>query len=192
MVETSTRLTFLCHAATGATRRGAFPTGDDPLAPRALQAASGLAGRLGRPGRGWTSPTECAVATARALDLRCSPDARLRDCDYGQWAGRTLADVEASDFQGLGSWFTDPAARPHGGEALTMVAARMADWLGACAAGGGRMLAVTHPLPIRVAAVLALGCSLEVVWRLDVTPLSLTRLTAHKGRWRLASLNERG
>lgn len=185
----ATRLTFLCHGATSATRRAAFPAPGDPLDARTLQTPD--AGRLGRQDRCWTSPASGAAATAAALGLPCVVEPLLRDCDYGRWTGRTLADVERVEPDALASWFADPEARPHGGESIAAVVSRVGAWLTATATTPGRVLAVTHPMVIRAAAVWALGVPIAALWRLDVAPLSLTRITAQGGTWRLAGLNER-
>ena len=181
---------LVAHDATPATRGGAFPALDDPLEPQIPAKLATVTARLGRPRRCAISPATCAVDTAAALSLAGDSDPLLRDCDYGCWTGLTLAEVDALDPDALAAWFADPDARPHGGEALSEVAARVEAWLAACVGRSGRLGAVTHPLVIRIAAVLAIGAPLPAVWRLDVAPLSLTRLTAHVGRWRLAGLNE--
>jgi broad specificity phosphatase PhoE len=84
---------------------------------------------------------------------------------------------------------TDPAARPHGGEALTTFAARVGAWLDTQAEGGGRTIAVTHGGVVKAAVVRALGAPIDAFWRIDVAPLRVTELHAHDGRWTVASLN---
>lgn len=184
------RLTLVCHGDTEATRRAAFPTSDEPLTPHALKRSAHLRDRLQRPERCWTSPARCAGETASALGCHGVDDPLLRDCDYGRWAGRTLAEVGRTERDAVAAWLADPEACPHGGEALQGVVTRVDTWLAARSRDPGHTVAITHPLVIRCAAILAIGAPVAAVWRLDVAPLSLTRLKAQAGRWRLASFNE--
>jgi broad specificity phosphatase PhoE len=52
----------------------------------------------------------------------------------------------------------------------------------------GKIVAITHASVIRAATVHALEAGPESFWRIDIAPLSLTRLSANNGRWNLASL----
>jgi hypothetical protein len=86
----SMRLTLIAHGATAATRAVAFPQ-DEPVEARALSSAMVSGQRLRRADRAWTSPALRARQTAAALSLEAAVNPCLRDCDYGRWAGRTLA-----------------------------------------------------------------------------------------------------
>ncbi len=175
------------HASTDAVRRAAFPV-DEPLDDAGLAAARGLAGRLGR-GDALSSPARRARDTAVAAGLRAAVEPALRECDFGSWAGRTLADVHGEDPDGAGAWMTDPHACPHGGESLAALLGRVAGWLDEQAASDGRAIAVTHGGVVKAAVVHALAAPPEAFWRVDVTPLTLTELHAHDGRWTVARVN---
>lgn len=84
---------------------------------------------------------------------------------------------------------TDPAARPHGGESLSALLARVGGWLDAQAALDGRAIAVTHAGVVKAALVYALDAPPAAFWRVDVAPLALTELHAHDGRWTVARVN---
>ena len=91
----------------------------------------------------FTSPALCCRETAAVAGL--SPvDPTLADCDFGAWAGRSLADVHASDPEAAAAWMPDPDARGHGGESLRTFVARVAGWLDGQAALDGRAVAITH------------------------------------------------
>ncbi len=188
----SLRLTLVCHASTGATRRAVFPL-DEPLEPAGAAKAAALAATraasLGRIDRAWSSPALRALQTAAALGFDAAVDPALADLDPGRWAGRSLAEVEASDAAGLRRWATDPAAAPHGGESVERLLRRVTDWLDARAAGDGRLLAVTHAAVIRAAIVATLGAAPEAFWRIDVEPLGIATLHRRPGgwTWRLAT-----
>lgn len=168
-------------------RRAAFPV-DEPLDDAGRAAAAALVGRLGR-GEAMTSPALRARETAAAAALEAELEPLIGECDFGSWAGRTLAEVHEQDPQGAAAWMTDPAACPHGGESLSALLGRVAGWMDAQAALAGRAIAVTHAGVVKAAVVQALGAPPGAFWRVDVTPLAVTELHAHDGRWTVARVN---
>ena len=184
----TTRLTLIRHAPSAATRRSAFPL-DEPPDARGLDEARGLASRLGRFDAAWSGPALRARQTAEALGLDPTVAPELDECDFGTWRGRTLAELHAEDPAAVAAWMEDPAAAPHGGESLLALLERVGGWLSARAGDGSRTVAVTHAGVIRSAVVCALDAPSLAFWRLDVAPLSLTVLHAHKGRWTVRAVN---
>jgi broad specificity phosphatase PhoE len=185
-----TRLTLIAAAPTAANRAFAFPA-DEPAEPKALAALSDLAARLPHPDRVLAGPARSARQTAEALGLDAEHDPLLRDCDYGRWTGRTLAELETEDPAAVAEWLTDPAAAPHGGESLDALVGRAAEFLTAQSATPGQVLAVTHPAFIRAAIVHVLAAPALSFWRIDVAPLSVTRLSGVQGRWNLTASDVR-
>ncbi len=180
-------MTLVCHAATRATRAADFP-GDETLDAAGMQAAAALAPRVGRSDRAWVSPAARAQQTAEALGLTAITDAALRGCDYGRWAGRSLADVQTQDGEAaLLSWLRDPAAAPHGGEAILDVLDRVGTWLGGRAEDGGHSVVVTHAEVIKAAIVHVLHAPAIAFARVDVGPLSRVVLS-YNGGWRLRAI----
>ncbi len=175
------------HASTDAVRRAAFPV-DEPLDAAGLAAARALAGRLGR-GDALSSPALRARDTAAAAGLHADVEPALRECDFGAWAGRTLAAVHDEDPDAAAAWMTDPAACPHGGEPLAALLERVRGWLDEQAVHDGRTIAVTHGGVVKAAVVHALAAPVAAFWRIDVAPLALTELHAHDGRWTVAHVN---
>lgn len=186
----SLRLTLVAHAATRATRQAAFPA-DEPLGPQGLAQATALAGTLGRVDAAWTSPALRAVQTATALGLEAMVDPVLADVAMPLWAGRSLADVGASDPTGLSRWTADPAAAPHGGESVTALLDRASGWLDGISRREGRVLAITHAAFIRAATIIVLDAAPRSFWRLDVEPLSLTTFMGRGTDWMLRRFNSR-
>ncbi len=183
------RLILVRHAATSATRAAAFPI-DEPLDERARADAASLAARLPSHEELLCSPALRCVQTAEAAGL---PDPRLdpslAECDFGDWAGRTLADLHEADPEAAAAWMTDPAACPHGGESLARFAKRVAVWLDDQARRDGRVVAITHGGVVKAAVVHALEAPPQAFWRIDCAPLSITELHAHDGRWTLSRTN---
>ena len=179
------------HAATAATRAAGFPA-DEPLDARGRDAAAGLAAALPARFGALSSPARRCRETAAAAGLAAPAiEPALVECDFGAWAGRTLADVHAADADAVGAWMRDPDARPHGGESLRAFAGRVGGWLERQAAGDGCAVAVTHGGVVKAAVVRALGAPLEAFWRIDVAPLAITELHAHDGRWTVTRVNWR-
>jgi len=182
------RLILVRHAATAATRAAAFPLDARPDR-RALAAASRLAAIVPRRAEACSSPALRCVETARAAGVDPAPVPELAECDFGTWAGRSLAEVCREDPDGAEAWMTDPEARPHGGESLAAFVARVGGWLDSQGRGEGCTFAITHGGVVKAAVVGALGAPLEAFWRVDADPLAVTELHAHDGRWALARAN---
>jgi len=134
------------------------------------------------------SPARRARETAAGLGLSADVAPALADCDYGRWRGERLAEIEKREPDGVAAWLEDPEAAPHGGESLAALISRVGAWLDDEAGAQGVTLAVTHGAIVRAAIVAAIEAPPRAFWRLDVAPLSLTRLSGHDGRWRLAGL----
>ncbi|HEU5470549.1 MAG TPA: histidine phosphatase family protein [Actinophytocola sp.] len=176
----TTRLVLVCHGPTTATRRAAFPD-DESIegAPARLRIRVDLA---------FTGPAVCCRQTAAALGLAPRLEARLRECDYGRWRGRTLAELSDTEPDAVREWLTDPTATPHGGESTMDVLARVGGWLDELPSGRQRIAAVTHPSVIRAAIVHAIRATPESFWRIDIAPLSHTVLSGGSATWTLRSL----
>lgn len=189
----SVRLTLICHASTDAVRNAAFPA-DEPLDAQGRQAATACARTLRRIDDAWTSPALRARQTAVALGLNAKVDAALRDIELGTWAGQTLDAVQAADPAGIAAWSSDAGAKPHGGESIADLLARVDGWLGTLAQASGRVVVVTHAAVIRAAIIVALDASPLSFWRIDVTPLCRVDFNGRAGGrtggvWTLRSLS---
>jgi broad specificity phosphatase PhoE len=178
------RLILICHASTDAVRRYAFPA-DEPLDALGRKSATELAAHMPRGARCWASPEQRARQTAEALKLDAAPLLALRDCDYGAWSGSTFDEILARDSDAVSRWLRDPDAAPHGGESISSVMRRVQDWLDDEIAVGGQSIIVTHATIIRAAIIHAIQAAPPSFWRIDVAPLSITRLSGTHGRWNL-------
>lgn len=169
------RLAVIRHAATAWTEAGRLQGRTDiPLSAAGRAAAA--AWRLPAELAGWpvrSSPLARARETARLLapGQPVADDAALIEMAWGEWEGRTLAELSATDPR-----FAVEAARgldltPPGGESPRVVQARLAAWL---AALDGPTLAVTHKGVIRALLGLATGWDF-----LGKPPLRLSWAAAH-------------
>jgi broad specificity phosphatase PhoE len=180
------RLVLICHGSTAATRGSSFPI-DEQLDEYGKVGAAALAAHLPKADRWLTAPELRTRQTAEALGLDATFEPALRDCDYGSWSGRSLNDVFASEPDGVAAWLRDPAATPHGGESVLSLMQRTADWLHSEQGQSQRSIVVTHAAVIRAMITCAIGAPPESFWRIDIAPLSVSRLSGDGSRWNLSS-----
>jgi broad specificity phosphatase PhoE len=180
------RLILICHGSTDALRSASFPA-DEALDERGATRAAALAGTLPKADRCWTSPELRTRQTAQFLRLSANVQPTLRDCDYGRWAGRRLDELQASEPDAIALWLHDPAAAPHGGESITAHIRRVGQWLADEQAQRQRAIVITHPAVIRAAIVHVIEAAPQSFWRIDIAPLSVTRLSSQGRRWNLSA-----
>ncbi|MEU8164586.1 histidine phosphatase family protein [Micromonospora sp. SD19] len=186
----ATSLRLVAHGHTAALRRARFGGADEGLDEGGLRAALAQVGPERRGHLGVTdtclsSPAAAARQTADALGLLPTIEAALADCDYGDWSGRSLEEIAGTRQRALRDWLSAPDSAPHGGESVTAVRDRVGRWLDGQRDVGRRIVAVTHPLVIRVAVVHALGLPTAAYRQVDVEPLAIVRLTSQGTRWQL-------
>mgnify|MGYP001098405955 CR=1 FL=1 len=144
-----------------------------------------------RPGwraeRGWVSPMRAARQTAEAISMNCEESPDLRDLDYGEWAGRAIADIAKEQPGQLEQWLGNPRFDGHGGESIAMLLNRAGSWLDAQAAGRGRTVAVTHAAVVKAMVIHVLSAPAAAFWRVDIGPFSLTEFRHDGRRWALRS-----
>jgi broad specificity phosphatase PhoE len=183
------RLELICHAPTLATRRAAFAA-DEPVGEHATDDARRLAASPGFPDRArravvLRAPSRACAETAEALGLDAAAEPGLADWNLGAWRGRTLEEVRRENPEEVLAWLTDPSARPHRGESLEQLHERVGTWMESIIDRSGRVIAVTGPAVVRAAVVHVLSAPRQGFWRVDVDPLSTTRLTGRAPRWTL-------
>ncbi|MBP2443932.1 histidine phosphatase family protein [Rhizobium leguminosarum] len=179
----NTRLTWICHGATMASRKALFPL-DEPLEDKTVEEAAGMVAPP-RADRIAASPALRARQTALALRLDALTDPALRDCDHGRWAGRPIAAIEAEEPESLMAWMSDPETAPHGGESFVDLRTRVASWMDEQSLLGGHVIAVSHAAVIRAAVAHVLRTPLSSFWLMDVEPLAIVRMTSNGRRWSL-------
>ncbi len=130
---------------------------DDPLTPAGLAQMQAAVANDPHWQRVISSPlrrcAEFAQAFARRRALPLTFDARLKEIHFGQWEGRSAADLMADSPEALTRFWTDPDANPPpGGESLSRFQARVLEaWEEIVAADAAqRTLIVTHGGVIRV------------------------------------------
>ena len=67
----------------------------------------------------------------------------------------------------------------------------MRAWLSAQADGDRTAVAITHGGVVKAALVDVLDAPPAAFWRIDVSPMAITELHAHDGRWTITRVNDR-
>jgi broad specificity phosphatase PhoE len=166
-----------------------FPA-DEALDDDAVGEAATARATIGAYDRALCSPSLRTKQTADGLGLIPKIDPDLAECDFGAWAGLSVDAVNARYPGKIDAWLADPTSAPHGGETLSDVAARVERFLDGASALKGTTVAVTHGGVIRVAIVLARAQPLDMVWRVNVEPLSVTELLFACGTWRCVEADQ--
>jgi ribonuclease H / adenosylcobalamin/alpha-ribazole phosphatase len=120
---------------------------------------------------------ETAQAVADRLGLEVRIEEGLRETDFGDWEGLTFAEVRERHAADLTTWLVSPDAAPTGGgESFAEVAERVSvtrDRLISCYKGR-TVLLVTHVTPIKTLVRLALGAPPESLFRMELSPASVS------------------
>ncbi|MET8920858.1 bifunctional RNase H/acid phosphatase [[Kitasatospora] papulosa] len=120
---------------------------------------------------------ETAEAVAGRLGLEVRVEDGLRETDFGLWEGLTFAEVRERHGADLTAWLASPDVAPTGGgESFAEVAERVSaarDRLIARYAGR-TVLLVTHVTPIKTLVRLALGAPPESLYRMELSPASVS------------------
>jgi broad specificity phosphatase PhoE len=175
------RFSLISHAGTEAQRNAAFPL-DEPITERERIRMAGLDGNMPKAEKMWSAPEQRAQQTFRILGLSGMSEDELRECDYGNWQGRRMEDVQADAPEGFMEWLTVPKSAPHGGESIEHLVHRVGKWMDD-QSGVRHTIAVTHPAVVRAAIVHALRLPLQNFWRFDISPVTLTDLRFTGSVW---------
>ncbi|MEZ5115417.1 MAG: bifunctional RNase H/acid phosphatase [Candidatus Nanopelagicales bacterium] len=156
---------------------------DVPLAPVGREQAEALAVELERRGGAdvvVTSPLlrtrQTAGIVARRLGLQLEVEDGFAECAFGEWDGRTFAEVRDGWPVELEAWLASADVAPPGGESFAEVRTRVD------AARRRlherhptrRVVVVSHVSPIKLAVGLAIDAPLHSLYRMELAPCSLT------------------
>ncbi|KRP51317.1 histidine phosphatase family protein [Pseudomonas poae] len=175
-----TRLTLVCHAATPAQKYARFADDESVVLDWQRDALS-LAGRFNKPPQMVCGPELRTRQTASLFGNEATLEPALRDLDMGRWKGQAIDQL---DPHAVRAWFADSAGARHGGESVDGLCERTAQWLKQLQTQPGHVLAVTHPFVIRAVMLQVLHMPVEMIYRIDVAPLSCVELR-FTGVWRL-------
>jgi probable phosphoglycerate mutase len=161
---------------------------DHPLSASGTRQAKAAAGRLasGIPiDAVVSSPLQRAAATAAIaageLGLTAATDDDLREADFGDWDGFTLAEIQQRWPEAAAAWRRDPEQAPPGGESFADASHRVNR---ACDRllrhyAGQTVLVVSHVTPIKILLCRALGAPLSTLYRLYLGSACISEIQWH-------------
>jgi len=126
-----------------------------------------------------------AWAFGERQGLKVFEEARFQEIGFGDWEGKTAAEVCAEDPERLNKFFTDPVAcKPDSAETLIDFSTRViAAWDDVLRDHEGKhVLIVTHAGVIRVLTAHVLGMPIEHMFRLQVGNAAINRIQIDAGR----------
>jgi broad specificity phosphatase PhoE len=121
---------------------------------------------------------ETAEIVADKLGLTAEIDDDLRETDFGDWDGFTLAEIQLRWPAAAAAWRRDPEQAPPGGESFADTADRVNR---ACDRllrqhSGQTVLVVSHITPIKILLCRALSVPLGTLYRLYLGSASINEI----------------
>ncbi|WP_326552605.1 bifunctional RNase H/acid phosphatase [Micromonospora sp. NBC_01813] len=183
---TATRLILVRHGETGMNKQSRYSgRGDVPMSEQGAEQAAAAAARIAVIGATVDvivcSPLARCVATAQAIaaqvgDPPVRPDGDLIECDFGEWEGRTFAEVRERWPAELTAWLASTELAPPGGESFTQVAGRVRRSVrGLLTAYRGKtVVVVSHVSPLKIMLRDALGAGDALLHRLYLDPTGIS------------------
>ncbi|RZT80296.1 putative phosphoglycerate mutase [Micromonospora violae] len=159
---TATRLILVRHGETPYTEQRRYSgRGDVPLSERGRAQVRATAARVAELAPSVaaviSSPLSRCTATAASIagalgDVPVRTEDDLIECDFGQWEGRTFAEVREQWPGEMDAWLASPRIAPPGGESFTHVAERAHRVIAGLltAYPGETVVVVSHVSPIKL------------------------------------------
>lgn len=158
---------------------------DAPLSELGLAQAAAIAGELSQReaidvviASPLQRTRQTAGVIAEALGLEVEIDEGFVECAFGEWDGYTLAEVRERWPAELERWLGSTEYAPPGGESFAQVRDRVDAARAAVVRrhAGKRIAIVSHVTPIKSMVTLATGAPLTSLFRMELSPCSLTTL----------------
>jgi probable phosphoglycerate mutase len=174
-----TRTLLLRHGQTSHSVRRVFSGSSDPmLTPDGRAQARAAAKRLSEVAFDVViaSPRRRTVATAEILGREVLVDDRLRETDFGDWEGRSFAEVREEWPDEMNAWLADEKVAPPGGESFADTEIRVREALEDIRErfAGSTVVVVSHVTPIKTLVRLALDAPPSALYRLHLDLCSLS------------------
>lgn len=128
---------------------------------------------------------ESAEILAAVLDREVEVEPGFAEMEFGSWDGLTFAEVGERHADDLKAWLGSMEVAPGGsGESFRVVEQRVLDGLARVLEthAGKTVVVVSHVTPIKTIVAHALDAPLEAVFRMELTPASITVVSWYDGR----------
>ena len=132
-----------------------------------------------------SSPLARAAATAAIvadeLALTAATDDDLRETDFGEWEGLTIAEIQNRWPEAVVAWQRDPQQAPPGGESFADTACRVNRACGRILQEhcSQTVLVVSHITPIKIMLCRALGAPLLTMYRFYLGSACINEIQWH-------------
>jgi broad specificity phosphatase PhoE/ribonuclease HI len=119
---------------------------------------------------------ESAEILGEVLDKKVAVEPGFAEMEFGGWDGLTFTEVAERDQAGLDAWLGSMDTPPPGGESFRAVEERVLAGLDRLleAHGGRTVVVVSHVTPIKTLVARALEAPLDAVWRMELSPASVS------------------
>lgn len=119
---------------------------------------------------------ESAEIIAERLGKAVEIEPGFAEMEFGRWDGLTFAEVAERDQAGLDGWLGSLETAPPGGESFHEVEARVLAGLDRVVElhAGRTVVVVSHVTPIKTLVAKALNAPLESVFRMELSPASVS------------------
>ncbi|WJK37004.1 bifunctional RNase H/acid phosphatase [Solwaraspora sp. WMMA2065] len=183
---TATRLILVRHGETGLNKQSRYSgRGDVALSEQGAAQATAAAARIAviraKVDVIVCSPLSRCVDTARAIaaevgDPPVRAEADLIECDFGEWEGRTFAEVRERWPAELTAWLASTELSPPGGESFAQVAGRVRRVVRELLTTyrGKTVVVVSHVSPLKIMLRDALGAGDALLHRLYLDPTGIS------------------
>jgi broad specificity phosphatase PhoE/ribonuclease HI len=121
---------------------------------------------------------ESAQILAETLGRPVEVEPGFAEMEFGRWDGMTFAEVAEKHRPDLDAWLGSVDAAPEGGESFRVVQKRVLDGLERLLEthAGKTVVVVSHVTPIKTLVAHAVDAPLDAVFRMELTPASVTVL----------------
>ena len=116
----------------------------------------------------------------RGLDIEEEPG--FAEMEFGRWDGLTFAEVQERHPDEIEAWMASLDHAPGGGESFRLVEQRVLSALDNVLSqrAGQTVLIVSHVTPIKTLVAHALGAGLDGLFRLELSPATVSTIAYHR------------
>lgn len=134
-----------------------------------------------------TSPVrrtrESAEILGEVLEHQPKVEDGIAEMEFGAWDGLSFTEIQEQYPDDLASWLGNLDHAPTGGESFQTVAARVLEGRDRILAAhtGQTVVAVSHVTPIKTLVADALGAPLDALYKMELSPASVTVISYYRG-----------
>jgi broad specificity phosphatase PhoE/ribonuclease HI len=126
---------------------------------------------------------ESAEILGELLDQPVLEEVGIAEMEFGAWDGLSFTQIQEQYPDDLASWLGNLDYAPTGGESFEQVAARVLEGRDRILAAhtGETVVAVSHVTPIKTLVADAMGAPLDALYRMELSPASVTVISYYRG-----------